>query len=259
MTSLEKYYNKFNEDHRLTTRHGKVEFITSMKYIHEAINSLGRDNIKILDIGAGTGRYSLALNEEGYDVTAVELVKRNLDVLRAKHSNVKTWQGNAMDLHFLPDENFDIVLLFGPLYHLHTEDDKLKALSEAKRVMKADGRLLVAYVMNEYSVLTYCFKEGHIAECLEKGKLTNDFHGIFDDDDLYNYVRLEDINVLDEKSGLQRIKIIAADGAADYMRRKLNAMDENTFAHFVNFHLATCERLELLGASSHLVDIVKKV
>ena len=50
MTDLEKYYNKFNEDKRLTRRHGQVEFITSMKYIHECIDD--RKCVKILDIGA---------------------------------------------------------------------------------------------------------------------------------------------------------------------------------------------------------------
>ena len=35
MTELEKYYNKFNEEKRLGSRHGQVEFTTSMKYIHE--------------------------------------------------------------------------------------------------------------------------------------------------------------------------------------------------------------------------------
>ncbi len=66
MTELEKYYNKFNEDKRLTRRHGKVEYITSMKYIHQCIDELieNRQNdgnksdtaacseIRILDIGA---------------------------------------------------------------------------------------------------------------------------------------------------------------------------------------------------------------
>lgn len=260
MTALEKYYGKFDEEPRLLTRHGQVEFITSMKYIHDLISSLNKEKseVKILDIGAGTGRYSVALQEEGFDVTAVELVKSNLEKLRKKHTMVKTWQGNATDLHFLPDEKFDIVLLFGPLYHLHDEESRLKALAEAKRVMKKDARLLVAYITNEYSVLTYCFKEGHIGECMKNGTLTSDFHGIFGENDLYSYVRLEDINALNEKAGLLREKIIAADGAADYMRRELAAMSEEDFKYFVDYHLATCERAELLGASAHLVDILKK-
>ena len=81
MTPLEKYYGKFKEEHRLTTRHGQVEFTVSMKYIHDSISSLNKEKseVKILDIGAGTGRYSVALQEEGFDVTAVELVKSNLE------------------------------------------------------------------------------------------------------------------------------------------------------------------------------------
>ena len=64
--ALIEYYNKFNEDKRLNTRHGQVEFITSMKYIHDLLKQ--KQNPKILDIGAGCGRYSIALSDEGYDV-----------------------------------------------------------------------------------------------------------------------------------------------------------------------------------------------
>ena len=71
---LEAYYNKFCEEKRLTRRHGNVEYITSMKYIHKYLEEQSKD-AKILDVGAGTGRYSVALAEEGYDVTDVELVK----------------------------------------------------------------------------------------------------------------------------------------------------------------------------------------
>ncbi len=101
MTELEQHYNKFNEEKRLDSRHGQVEYITSMKYIHKYIDSLkeetvyGNAGIKILDIGAGTGRYSVPLAEEGYDVTAVELVKHNLGLLKAKNSSVKDLSGQC--------------------------------------------------------------------------------------------------------------------------------------------------------------------
>ena len=112
--------------------------------------------------------------------------------------------------------------------------------------------------MNEYSVLTYCFKQNHISEVMANGKLTADFHTVADDDELYSYLRLEDINALAEKAELERVKIFAADGAADYMRRELNALNEEDFQHFLAYHLATCERPELLGASSHVVDVLRK-
>lgn len=62
------------------------------------------------------------------------------------------------------------------MYHLFSYEDKLKALSEAKRVTKTGGTILVAYVMNDYSVLVHGFRDGHIKEALKKenrSKLSN--------------------------------------------------------------------------------------
>lgn len=255
MTDLEKHYNKFNEEKRLGSRHGQVEFITSMKYIHKYLEEF--PTAKILDIGAGTGRYSVALAEEGYDVTAVELVKYNLGILKSKGSSVKAYQGNALNLKRFEDESFDVTLLFGPMYHLYTFEDKLKALSEAKRVTKKGGVILVAYCMNEYCVLTYAFKEQHIKECMEEGRLTDDFHSISESEDLYDYVRIEDINRLNEAAGLKRVQIISPDGPANYMRPVLNAMDEESFRLFIEYHLSTCERQDLIGAGAHTLDILR--
>ena len=268
MTELEKHYNKFNEDKRLTRRRGQVEFITSLKYIHECIDMLSESqaetkkesanpDIKILDVGAGTGRYSIQLSEEGYDVTAIELVKYNLGILKSKGSNVKAYQGTALNLSRFADESFDITLVFGPMYHLYTLEDKLKALSEAKRVTKKGGYLLIAYYMNEYGVLTHGFIDGQIKESLAGGKLTEDFHCIAEPEDLYERVRTEDIQELNEHLGLNRVKLIATDGATHYIRQTLNSMDEETFQLFLKYHLSTCERQDLIGASTHTLDIIK--
>lgn len=264
MATLEEYYNKFNEDKRLNSRHGQVEFVTSMKYIHKYLEEIavetgkGKSGIRILDIGAGTGRYSIALAEEGYDVSAVELVKHNLGRLKAKSGLVKAYQGNALRLKRFEAESFDMALLFGPLYHLHEEEEKLKALAEAKRVLRTGGILLAAYIMNEFSVITYAFKERHIKEALEAGMLDQDFHCTRAANELYSMVRLEDIESLNGKAGLTRIQIIAADGAANYIRPFLNALDQEEFEYFLEYHLATCERMDLMGATGHTVDILRK-
>lgn len=276
MTKLEQYYNKFHEEHRLTTRHGQVEFTTTMHAIEQAVslvkNTTTKESaspttnssflilnseLKIADIGAGTGRYSIELCHQGYDVTAVELVPHNLEILRSKHENIKTWQGDARHLHFLEDNSFDITLLFGPLYHLHGDENKLTALSEAKRITKKDGIILIAYVMDDYSVISYCFKEHKWADVAKKGGLDTNFHTICSDDELYDYVRLSDIDRLNQKAELERIKIISADGPADYMRRELNEMSEEEFNAFLQYQLENCDRPEIVGAGSHCVDIVK--
>jgi len=265
VTELEEYYNKFNEDKRLTKPHGQVEYRTSMKYIHECLDRLchgGRDHadIRILDVGAGTGAYALPLAAEGYAVTAVEPVRHNLSRLKQKDTEgkVKAYQGNAMDLKRFADGSFDVVLLFGPMYHLFTFADKVRAMQEALRVTKDGGYILIAYIMNEYGVLSYGFREGHVKECLADGRLDQNFHCVSGPKELYDYVRLEDMERLNAAVGAHRVKIIAADGPANYMRPLLHAMDAETFELFMRYHLSTCERAELLGASAHLVDIIRK-
>ena len=254
MTNLEEYYNKFNEEKRLLRRHGQVEYITTMKYIHKYLE--GKPRASILDVGAGTGRYSVALAEEGYDVTAVELVKHNLGILKSKGSSVKAYQGNATKLKRFADNSFDMTLVFGPMYHLLTFEERLQALNEAKRVTKSGGNILVAYCMNEYGVISYGFKENNAVQCRADGRLSEEFHCVPQEGDLYQYLRLEDIDALNEAAGLKRVQIISADGPTEYLRPVINAMDEETFKLFVEYHLSTCERPELLGAGAHTVDVL---
>ena len=265
MTELEQYYNKFNEEKRLNSRHGQVEFRLSMKYIHEAIDSLKDtspslkpEDIKILDIGAGTGRYSVALADEGYDVTAVELVKYNLGILKKKNSSVKAMQGNALNLRKLESNTFDITLLFGPMYHLFGFEDKKKALLEAKRVTNPGGIILVAYCMNEYGVITYAFKERHILECMEQERFSDTFQTLSLPEHLYDYMRIENINALNEACELSRIKILSPDGPANYMRPFLNQLSDEEFEAFIQYQMAVCERPDLIGAGAHTLDILRK-
>lgn len=275
MDELTAHYNKFNEDKRLMRRHGQVEYITSMKYIHKYLEILQGENAKdttlqILDIGAGTGRYAVELAKEGHDVTAVEYVKYNLGRLKqnanvakkecqeaGKEFLLQAYQGDARKLKRFAEDTFDLTLLFGPMYHLYSFEDKLQALMEAKRVTRPGGYILVAYLMNEYGVLTYGFKEGHALECMADGRLDEDYHCHSKEEDLYDYVRLEDMEALRDAAGLEHVQTISADGPADYMRRELNAMSEEMFAKFIEYHLSTCERPELLGAGAHTVDILR--
>ena len=275
MNELIAHYNKFNEDKRLTRRHGQVEYITTMQYIHKYIEALQGENAKdttlrILDIGAGTGRYAVELAKEDHDVTAVEYVKYNLGRLKqnanvakkecqeaGKEFLLQAYQGDARKLKRFAEDTFDLTLLFGPMDHLYSFEDKLQALMEAKRVTKPDGYILVAYLMNEYGVLTYGFKEGNAIACIEDGRLDENFHCRSTEKELYDYVRLEDMKELRDAAGLEHVQTISADGPADYMRRELNAMSEEMFAKFIEYHLSTCERPELLGAGAHTVDILR--
>ena len=264
MNEIEQYYNKFNEDKRLLSRHGRVEFYVTYTYIQRHLSAVlderkcAKSDIKIMDIGAGTGAYCIPLAEEGYTVSAVEMVKHNLGILKKKTKLVDARQGNACNMKKYADDTFDVTLLFGPMYHLFSNEDKIKALSEAKRITKPGGVIFVAYVMNEYGVITYCFKERHIREIMENHRLTEDFHTVSQVENLYDYVRIEDINKLNQQCGLKRKMIISPDGAADYMRQYLNKLDEEEFQYFLDYQLSICERQDLIGAGAHTVDILIK-
>ena len=247
------HYNKHNEDKRLKTRHAQVEYITGLTYIKKYLTP-GR---KILDVGAATGAYTIPLFEDGYDVTAFELVKHNLMEIKKKNSNIKCIQGNAIDLSKFDDNTFDGVILFGPMYHLISYEEKLQALKEAKRVTKPNGLIFISYCMNEYAVITHAFKEKEILNI--KDELDDTFKIINKPTDLYTFVRIEDINKLMEDSKLERVKILSQDGPAEYLKREINSMNDEELEMLIKYHLSTCERPELLGAGRHILDILKKV
>ena len=255
MDLLEKYYNKFNEDKRLLSRHGQVELYVALYYINEII--AGRKNLKILDVGAGTGRYSIKLADDGHQVTAIDYVKKNVSQIKLKSKDIVAKQGTALNLKF-QDEEFDIVLLFGPLYHLFTKEDKAKALLEAKRVVKKGGHILVMYLTQEYAIVTYALKEGHLKECLENGLLDNNFNIHTKKEDLYSYVRIDEINSLNNEAGLVRKKIVGVDGPTDYIRPIINKLDKEDFEVYKKYVLSLSEREDIIGASSHILDILQK-
>ena len=132
---IAKYYDGYDEDERLVSKHGMVEYLTTMKYIETYL----RPNVRILEIGAATGRYSHALAQRGYRVDAVELLEHNIELFQKNTvagEPVTITQGNALDLSAFESNTYEITLLLGPMYHLFTREDQLKALSEAIRVTK---------------------------------------------------------------------------------------------------------------------------
>lgn len=259
MNYLEEYYNNYNEDGRLLSRHGQVEYLTTMKYIKECLEGLTNPNI--LEVGAGTGRYSVTLAKQGLKVTAVELIEHNLEVLKSKldgTESITALQGNALNLSIFSDNSFDLTMLLGPMYHLYSKEEKLQALSEAVRVTKPGGYILVAYCMNEPTIIQYVFELNNLHKVMELNMLTSDWHCISEPKDLFEMVRTEDIAELDAAVPIKRIKLVATDGATNYKREFIDTMDDETFNKWIDYHFTICERQDLIGASHHTLDILKK-
>ena len=260
MNYIEEYYKTHNEDGRLMSRHGQVEYLTTMKYIKDILSDI--PDPQILEVGAGTGRYSVTLAKQGFNVTAIELLEHNLEVLKGKldgSEHITAIQGNAMDLSEFDDNAFDLTMVLGPMYHLYSKNDKLRALSEAVRVTKPGGYIPVAYCMNEPAVIQYVFGSNNLHEVMDRNMLTEDWHCISTPEDLFEMVRTEEIADLNLHVPVKRIKLIATDGATSYMKNQIDAMDDETFNKWMEYHMAICERQDLIGASNHTLDILQKI
>jgi len=258
LQALSQHYRNYDEDNRLCSRYGMVEYLTTVRYIEKYL----RPGMRILEIGAATGRYSHYFAQQGYHVDAVELVEHNIKLFQENTKpgeNITITQGNAKDLLAFADDTYDITLLLGPMYHLFTEEEKLQALSEAIRVTKKGGIVFSAYCMGDASVLMYGFGKGKIYELLEKCMLDPVTFKTFSQPwDLFELHRKEDIDALRSHFPVTQLHFLATDGYANHMRQTLTDMDEDTFQLFLRYHFATCERLDMIGYSNHTLDIFRK-
>ena len=222
---LVNYYNKFNEDKRLSRRHGIVEFETAIKYINMYLSNF--KDAKILDVGAGTGRYSMYFSNLKYDVTAVELVKHNLRVLEKNCPSVKSYLGNAIDLSSFKSNSFDVVILFGPMYHLISFEDKVKALNEAKRVVKDNGYIFISYYINDYAIMKHGFIDKNIKSAFEKGNVNEEFHVVSKENDLgYSYEQLNGMISISTVEDTRILKISAVSTKPKEAKIIANALAE---------------------------------
>ena len=255
---LTEYYSGYDEDSRLRSRHGMVEYLTTMRYIEKYL----RPGMRILEIGAGTGRYSHALAQQGYEVDAVELVQHNINIFREKTQpgeKVTIRQGNAKDLSMFADDTYDITLLLGPMYHLYTVDDQKQALAEAIRVTKKGGIICAAYCGNEATMVQYCFGRGMLKE--ERYQKLVDpvtFKAQSDPAELFELYRKEDIDALMADFPVTRLHYVGTDMATNYMRPVIDEMDDEFFEVYLRYHFIICERSDLVGASHHILDVFRK-
>ena len=259
LKALTDFYNSYDEEGRLQTRYGQVEFLTTMRYVERYL----QPGTRILEIGAATGRYSHALARKGYRVDAVELVQHNIDIFRSltqPGEKVSIRQGNAKDLSCFADNTFDITLLLGPMYHLFTVDEQLQALSEAIRVTKKGGIVFAAYCGNDATMVQYCFGRGMLKEQRYKDLVDFEtFKASSDPAELFQLYRIEEIDALMANFSTERLHFVGTDMATNYMRREITEMDDELFDLYLKYHFTICERRDMVGVSHHFLDVFRKL
>lgn len=253
------YQDAYVEDERLTKdKMHRIEFITTTNYVDKYL----KNGDRILEVGAGTGAYSLYYANKGYQVDAVELVRTNLDVLKSKikdDMNIKAIQGNALDLSMYSDNTFDVTLVLGPLYHLFKEVEERQAIKEAIRVTKPKGKIFIAFILFDLTMLTWGFKEKNIVDNygFEK-EVSLDFKPNNKEEYIFNIRYFSEVKELMDKFNVKKLHYVATDGIGRIMKEDIENMTDEEYKMFVNYHLSICEREDLIGYSGHILSIVEK-
>lgn len=233
-----------------------MEYFTTMHYI----NKYAKKGARLLEIGAGTGRYSIALAKAGYDVTSVELVEHNLEVLKKNSEgidNIQSFQGDALDLSRFADNSFDVTLLFGPLYHLYEPQDVQKSIDEAIRVTKPNGVILVAF-LSVYAILFDNYLNGTLLDGIKENFTENYKIRHFEEQLFTGYDIVEFEELFTDKS-VEHLNTVAVNGILELAEKRIDfAMSDEEMEAFAKLWLAVCEKREMLGTSGHLLYICKK-
>lgn len=247
-------YDVFNEEARLDQRATNIEFLTTIKYIESYL----KPGMRILDIGAGTGRYSLYFANQGYDVVAIEIVEKHANAIRQAKTEdmvLEVIWGNAVEiLNDLRDNSFDVVLCFGPLYHLESITDREKCVNGIKRVCGKNGKMFFAFINNDMIIATetMCYDRNYI-------KCDNYNHKSFKVTDFpFVFYTINMARELITGCGLNIEKEIAADGLSELLADKINNMDDESYKLWLEYHYYTCDKPEFIGFSNHLLFVAGK-
>jgi len=253
---IKEYYNNYDEDGRLLKKNRSPEYLTTMRYIEKYL----KPGDKILEIGAGTGRYSIALADKGCEVDSVELVPHNIEIMKKKVKsdyNINIYEGNACDLSFIESNKYDIVLLLGPMYHLFNDGDKHKALSEAIRVAKKNAVIYAAYCNND-TVMYKMFYKKNILDYLDSGLIDENYHAYSSPNMIFELYRKPDIDELMKNYNVTRLHFVGVDMLSYLYSNKLNKLNKREFNEYMKFLSTICEREDMVGFSIHMLDIFKK-
>ena len=256
--ALTNYYTTHDENTRLTSKHGMVEFLTTVHYVEKYL----KPGMKILEIGAGTGHYSHYFARRGYEVDAVELMECNIEVFKANTTEgerITVCRGDAVDLSDIGSDRYDVTLLLGPMYHLYTDEDKFAAMSEAIRVTKKGGIVFAAYCNSDMTVYQFCFVRGGINDDRYSNLIDpNTFALSSTPKEIFALYRKEDVDRLMKSFDVERLHYVGTDMLTSFIGNTIDEMDEETFSKYMKYHLFICERADMVGVTNHMLDIFRK-
>ncbi|MBN1777376.1 MAG: methyltransferase domain-containing protein [Clostridiales bacterium] len=243
---------------------GRPEFIVTCRFLDRYI----RPGNRVLDIGGGPGRYALYLAEKGCEVTLLDLSPANVRFAadKATEQGLKLCavEGDARTADETMQGTFDHVLLMGPLYHLQTEEDRIRAVNASLRLLKPGG-LFYASFINLYSGLIYAMK--HEPECvLDQDKETLAYlRAILNDDSFTGhlfthafFVKPSEILPFMARFPLDKLHFFAQEGVTAPCELTIMAQPKAVVDAWLDLSETLSEREELHPMAEHLMYIGRK-
>jgi S-adenosylmethionine-dependent methyltransferase len=229
---------------------------------------------RVLDIGAGPGRYTIWLAQRGHRVVLADLSPELLAIARSKIGQAgigdrveEIAEADARDLSRWASESFDALLCLGPFYHLPDPKDRHRAATELCRVLRPGGLALVA-LMPRYTFLRRTLAipdERHhlaqtefVARLLQEGAFVNDIPGRF----THGYgVRPQEAAPFFEQYGFTTLTLLAAEGIAIGIQDALFDLAESdpaTYQAAFDVIYNTASDPSILGMAAHLLYVGRR-
>lgn len=258
MNEIEKYYNEQYDEWARLERH-RIEFDITKRYLDEFI--IG-SNLKVIDIGGGPGRYSIYLSQKGHHVTLVDLSKRNIEDAKTKTKEL----GIKLDDYMVADvmkfshpDQFDCVLLMGPLYHLLTEDERKKAVENSLSLLKPGGIIVVAFISN-YAPMMDLLRlvepienPNDLLKYLKNGENSegNGFTTAY-------FSSYEEAQELMNSFGLTQLAFAGVENILSFKEPELMALEEAAYRKWLEIGYALSQDSNVIGTSHHFLYIGRK-
>jgi len=254
-----KHYEDYDEDIRLVKDSAHtIEFVTTTHFLDKYINK----NARVLEVGAGAGRYAFFYGEKGVRVTAVDLSPKHVSIMedkaKGKELTMEILQGNALNMDFAENESFDVVLCLGPLYHLMNEQDREKCIRECIRVLKPNGVLAVAYISRYATFINMIIRNTSSINDLTLRNIPRMGKEFDDARDCFYHSTYKEIEQLMKENKVIKLEHIGTDGIGGTLRDITNKFNEAEFQYWMEYHFETCKDESLIGYSQHGLFIGKK-
>ena len=264
ISDIEAFYDRGVEDEDSRLEKHQLEYDLTWCYLTRYLPPAG----SILEIGAATGRYTLALCRRGYSVTAVDLSAALLERCQQRltaeqlQSRAQFVVSDARDLQAVPTTRFDAVLLMGPLYHLVLEEDRVKAVRQATDRLRSGG-LLFSTFLSRVGVLgdlmrrmpEWIERREEVRSFLARGRRPDDqgrggFRGYF--------ARVAEIRTLHEAVGLQTVVLAGVEPAISADDESYNKLHGSQRDMWLDLLFEVSSNQTTLGASRHLLYVGRK-